>query len=423
MLQKNNSRNNNPISEAVDWAIKMTINIKPHDSNYFSVQFPCGFNQAILDSVRKVPQRKWLNEEKLWLIPDNQQSIEVLLQNLYETGLYNVEEIPQTSSYEKISQSVQTTDISKMKDLLKAKHYSQRTIECYERWIKDFLEKYPEDKISAGQKEINEYLTKLAVRGKVSASTQNQALAALLFYFRFVKCEDPNDLESVIRAKKKPRIPVVFSRQEVRDIISYMSGSKQLAAKLMYGTGMRLNELLNLRILDLDFDRGEIIVRYGKGFKDRHVMLPQSLVPELKQHIQKVKRIHEQDLRDGWGSVPLPGGLAQKYPDAGKEFKWQWLFPQKNRWKNIQTGQEGRWHLDETLLQRAVKQAILQAGINKNASCHSFRHSFATHLLENGYDIRTVQELLGHNDVKTTQIYTHVLNKGANGVVSPLDRM
>ena len=401
----------------------MNIYIKPHNDNYFSVQFPSGFNQAILDSVRKIPQRKWLNEEKLWLIPDNQQSIEVLLQNLYETGLYNVEEIPQTSSYEKISQSVQTTDISKMKDLLKAKHYSQRTIECYERWIKDFLEKYPEDKISAGQKEINEYLTKLAVRGKVSASTQNQALAALLFYFRFVKCEDPNDLESVIRAKKKPRIPVVFSRQEVRDIISYMSGSKQLAAKLMYGTGMRLNELLNLRILDLDFDRGEIIVRYGKGFKDRHVMLPQSLVPELKQHIQKVKRIHEQDLRDGWGSVPLPGGLAQKYPDAGKEFKWQWLFPQKNRWKNIQTGQEGRWHLDETLLQRAVKQAILQAGINKNASCHSFRHSFATHLLENGYDIRTVQELLGHNDVKTTQIYTHVLNKGANGVVSPLDRM
>ena len=424
LLQKSNNRNNNPISEAVNCAIKMTINIKPHNENYFSVQFPCGFNQAILDSVRKVPQRKWLNEEKLWLIPDNQQSVEVLLQNLYETGLFNVEEeIVQSVISEKSPQTELTAGIIKMKDLLKARHYSQRTIECYERWVKDFLNTYSDYKEEIGQKEINAFLTRLAVKAKVSASTQNQALAALLFYFRFVKCENPNDLQSVIRAKKKPRIPVVFSRQEVRDVISYMSGSKQLAAKLMYGTGMRLNELLNLRILDLDFDRGEIIVRYGKGSKDRHVMLPQSLVPELKQHIQKVKKIHEQDLRDGWGSIPLPGGLAQKYPDAGKEFKWQWLFPQKNRWKNTQTGQEGRWHLDETLLQRAVKQAILEAGINKNASCHTFRHSFATHLLENGYDIRTVQELLGHNDVKTTQIYTHVLNKGANGVVSPLDRM
>ena len=377
-----------------------------------------------MDSVRKVPQRKWLNEEKLWLIPDNQQSVEVLLQNLYETGLFNVEEeVVQSVISEKPPQTELTAGIIKMKDLLKARHYSQRTIECYERWVKDFLNTYADCKEELGQKEINAFLTRLAVKAKVSASTQNQALAALLFYFRFVKCDNPNDLQSVIRAKKKPRIPVVFSRQEVRDVISHMSGSKQLAAKLLYGTGMRLNELLNLRILDLDFDRGEIIVRYGKGSKDRHVMLPQSLVPELKQHIQKVKKIHEQDLRDGWGSVPLPGGLAQKYPDAGKEFKWQWLFPQKNRWKNEQTGEQGRWHLDETLLQRAVKQAILEAGINKNASCHTFRHSFATHLLENGYDIRTVQELLGHNDVKTTQIYTHVLNKGANGVVSPLDRM
>ena len=402
----------------------MNIYIKTHNENYFSVQFPCGFNQAILDSVRKVPQRKWLYEEKLWLIPDNQQAVEVLLQNLYETGLFNVEEeIVQSVISEKSPQTELTAGIIKMKDLLKARHYSQRTIECYERWVKDFLNTYSDYKEEIGQKEINAFLTRLAVKAKVSASTQNQALAALLFYFRFVKCDNPNDLQSVIRAKKKPRIPVVFSRQEVRDVISHMSGSKQLATKLLYGTGMRLNELLNLRILDLDFDRGEIIVRYGKGSKDRHVMLPQSLVPELKQHIQKVKKIHEQDLRDGWGSVPLPGGLAQKYADAGKEFKWQWLFPQKNRWKNEQTGEQGRWHLDETLLQRAVKQAILEAGINKNASCHTFRHSFATHLLENGYDIRTVQELLGHNDVKTTQIYTHVLNKGANGVVSPLDRM
>ena len=275
----------------------MNIYIKTHNENYFSVQFPYGFNKKILDSVRKVPQRKWLNEEKLWLIPDNQQSVEVLLQNLYETGLFNVEEeIVQSVISRQSPRPEQTEGIIKMKDLLKARHYSQRTIECYERWVKDFLNTYADYKEEIGQKEINAFLTRLAVKAKVSASTQNQALAALLFYFRFVKCDNPNDLQSVIRAKKKPRIPVVFSRQEVRDVISHISGSKQLAAKLLYGSGMRLNELLNLRILDLDFDRGEIIVRYGKGSKDRHVMLPQSLVPELKQHIQKVKKIHEESL-------------------------------------------------------------------------------------------------------------------------------
>ena len=231
------------------------------------------------------------------------------------------------------------------------------------------------------------------------------------------------ELGSVIHAKKKERIPVVFSRDEVAKVIGCMYGTKKLIAKLLYGTGMRLNEALSLRILDLDFDRNEIIIRHGKGDKDRHVMIPQKLVPELKAHIEKVQQIHTQDLADGWGAVVLPGALAGKYQGGSKEFKWQWLFPQKNRWINAKTGEQGRWHLDESLLQRAVKQAVLEAGVNKNASCHTFRHSFATHLLEIGYDIRTIQELLGHSDVSTTMIYTHVLNRGAGGVVSPLDRL
>ena len=311
-----------------------------------------------------------------------------------------------------------------MKDMLEVRHYSERTIECYLRWTEKFLEKYGRCETDGlGQKEINEFLTMLAVKLKVSPSTQNQALAGLLFYFRFVKGENPIELESVIRAKKKPRIPVVFSRSEVRRVIEYMPVDKRLCAELMYGTGMRLNELIELRVLDVDFDRSEIIIRHGKGDKDRHVMLPQSLVSKIKLQIENVKKIHDKDVADGWGAVPLPDALAGKYPDAEKEFKWQWLFPQKNRWKNKQTGEEGRWHLDGTLLQRAVKAAVLRAGINKNASCHTFRHSFATHLLENGYDIRTVQELLGHNDVKTTQIYTHVLNRGPSGVISPLDNI
>nr|WP_318718827.1 integron integrase [uncultured Treponema sp.] len=288
--------------------------------------------------------------------------------------------------------------------------------------MNQFLKKY-QGKDGGNPKNINSFLTYLAVESKVSASTQNQALAALLFYFRFVKKEPTLDLGNVVHAKKSQRLPVVFSRDEVKKIIFNLEGSKKLAAKLMYGTGMRLNELLSLRILDIDFGQNEIIIRHGKGDKDRHVMLPQKIIPELKGHIEKVRQIHNKDLAEGWGSVHLPDGYVKKTPSAPKEFMWQWLFPQKNRWVNKETGEQGRWHLDESLMQKAVKKAILEAGINKNASCHSFRHSFATHLLENGYDIRTVQELLGHSDVKTTMIYTHVLNKGPSGVVSPLDRM
>ena len=401
----------------------MVVNIKPLSEKFFLVNFPTGFNQKVLNAVRAIPGRIWNPELKSWMIPNNgiQDFKKIFLERLYDTGLFNFEE------RKSINQKNQTEDpfsLKKMKEMLEVRRYSPKTIICYVKWVKKFLKKYSDIGLEKlGQKEINDFLTNLAVMYNVSPSTQNQALAGLLFYFRFVKGENPIQLESVIRAKKKPRIPVVFSRSEVKKVIDFMPADKRLCAELLYGTGMRLNELIELRILDIDFDRNEIIIRHGKGDKDRHVMLPQTLVPKLKEHIEEIKKLHDKDVKEGWGAVPLPGNLSLKYPGEQKEFKWQWLFPQRNRWKNKQTGEEGRWHMDGTLLQRAVKNAILKAGINKNASCHTFRHSFATHLLENGYDIRTVQELLGHNDVKTTQIYTHVLNKGGNGVISPLDNI
>lgn len=416
------------------------ILISDFDEDFFKVDFPGRFNEEMLNAVREVQGRVWNQEVKVWMLPLNvryggKSTATLLLENLYKTGLYNyVKDEQETNvSYgqekqtlpgEKSAEGAVKKSLAKMKEMLEVRHYSPRTVSCYVKWVEEFLKKYGAAGLDGlGQKQINDFLTRLAVNYKVSPSTQNQALAGLLFYFRFVKGENPLELESVIRAKKKPRIPVVFSRAEVRRIIDFMPVEKRLCAELLYGTGMRLNELIELRVLDVDFDQGEIIIRHGKGDKDRHVMLPQSLIPKIKEQIENVKKLHEKDLADGWGAVPLPGALGAKFPDGQKELKWQWLFPQKNRWKNPETGEEGRWHLDGTLLQRAVKSAVLRAGINKNASCHTFRHSFATHLLENGYDIRTVQELLGHADVKTTQIYTHVLNKGPNGVVSPLDVM
>ena len=402
----------------------MNIYIKPHNENYFSVQFINGYNQQLLDCVRSLPQRKWNNEEKLWLIPDNQQAMDQLLQNIFDIGLFNMpqNDLDKTPTSENHDSSI-TGEIRKLSEALTVRHYSDHTKQCYRKWVKEFLQIHKDNISTIGEVQINEFLKDLALKKHVSASTQNQALAALLFYFRYIQNTPVMELGSVIHAKKKERVPVVFSRDEVTRVIECMYGSKKLIAKLLYGTGMRLNEALSLRILDLDFDRNEIIIRHGKGDKDRHVMIPQKLIPELKTHIEKVRQIHNQDLADGWGLVTMPGALAGKFPDGSKEFKWQWLFPQKNRWTNSQTGQQGRWHLDESLMQRAVKQAVLEAGVNKNASCHTFRHSFATHLLEIGYDIRTIQELLGHSDISTTMVYTHVLNRGAGGVISPLDRL
>lgn len=305
---------------------------------------------------------------------------------------------------------------------LDARHYSDRTRESYTKWLLRFIEFNKGRNVeSLGEPEINAFLTKLAVSGNVSASTQNQALAALLFLYRTVLSAPLGSLGEVVRAKKPVRLPVVMSRDEVRAVLCQIEGDKKLACSLMYGTGMRLMECLELRVQDIDFDRNEILIRNGKGAKDRVTMLPSTLAAPLKEHLLHVKAVHDRDLCEGWGATVLPGALDKKYPRSSTDWAWQWVFPQERRWRDRESGKQGRYHMDASLLQRAVHEAALRAGITKRVTCHTFRHSFATHLLENGYDIRTVQELLGHSDVKTTQIYTHVLNRGPSGVRSPMD--
>jgi integron integrase len=314
--------------------------------------------------------------------------------------------------------------LDRLREALRSRHYSRRTEQAYCHWVRRFIffhnVRHPADMAEA---EINGFLTHLAVKEKVSASTQNQALSALLFLYRHVIGREVGDLGNVIRARKPTRLPVVMTRDEVKSVLSGLSGDKRLMASLLYGAGLRLMECLRLRIQDIDFSRNEILIRDGKGAKDRITMLPESLKASLQEHLKKVKLIHERDLAEGWGRVQLPGALDRKYPNAPGEWRWQWVFPQDNRWMNPHTKEQGRHHTDESLVQKAVREAVIKAGLTKRATCHTFRHSFATHLLEGGYDIRTVQELLGHSDVKTTMIYTHVLNRGPSGVRSPVDEL
>ncbi|NTU70393.1 MAG: integron integrase [Coriobacteriia bacterium] len=311
-----------------------------------------------------------------------------------------------------------------MRDELRARHYSARTEEAYCMWVKRYVRfhkmRHPAD---MGATEINEFLTYLAVEEKVSSSTQNQALSGLLFLYRYVFGFDIGDVGDVVRARKSQHVPVVLTREEVRTVLAELEGESWLMASLLYGAGLRLNECLRLRVQDIDFERGEITVCSGKGNKDRVTMLPEQLKAPLREQLLHAQAVHRLDLEAGWGRVVLPEALERKYPSAPAEWRWQWVFPQQNRWRNRTTGQQGRHHVHETVLQRAVKEAVRRSGVAKRAGCHTFRHSFATHLLEAGYDIRTIQELLGHKSVNTTMIYTHVLNKGGQGVRSPFDRL
>jgi integron integrase len=306
---------------------------------------------------------------------------------------------------------------------LRTRRYSPRTEQAYVAWIKRYIRfhglRHPRE---MGDVEINAFLSHLAVDLHVAASTQNQALAALLFLYRDVFGLQVPWLDCLARARKPKRLPVVLSRDEVRRLLAATKGRPRLVCTLLYGTGLRLLEGLRLRIKDVDFELGQIVVHAGKGGKDRHTMLPESLRRPLQRHLLAVKRLHERDLAAGYGSVLLPDAVDHKYPEASVEWGWQWVFPARGIARDPRSGIARRHHLHESSVQKAVRAAARAAGLHKPAGCHTLRHSFATHLLEDGYDIRTIQELLGHSDVSTTMIYTHVLNKvGGRGVRSPLD--
>jgi integron integrase len=302
------------------------------------------------------------------------------------------------------------------------RHLSPRTTEAYRHWIKRFIlfhnKKHP---LEMAAPEVHAFLSHLAQTLRVSASTQNQALNAIAFLYHQVLHREIGEINELPRARRPKHLPVVFSPDEVRKVLSNLAGTEHLMASLLYGSGLRLTECFSLRVKDLDFDRRLIVVRCGKGEKDRVTVLPQNCLPGLQRQLDLVRDIHRRDLSVDYAGATLPEALERKYPSAAKELSWQYLFPASRRCIDPITRRERRHHIDESVLQRSVKTAILRSGIPKNGSCHTFRHSFATRLLEQGYDSRTVQELLGHSDVRTTMIYTHVLTKGGLAVRSPLD--
>lgn len=312
--------------------------------------------------------------------------------------------------------------LDQVREIIRLKHYSRSTEKTYVFWIRRFIlfhqKRHPRE---MGEPEIEAFLTYLAIRRKVSASTQNQAFNALLFLYRHVLHKELKESIQAVRAKRPQRLPTVLSREEAKRIIDAMEDTEKLIVQILYGCGLRLMECLRLRVKDLDFELNQIVIHDGKGQKSRRTMLPEAIQEALQGHLRRVRIQHQADLKKGYGRVVLPGALARKYPRAETEWGWQFVFPAKTMYREQETGKRRRHHLHPSQIQRALKRAVATAGIAKPAHCHTFRHSFATHLLEAGYDIRTVQELLGHKDVSTTMIYTHVLHRGGLAVRSPLD--
>jgi integron integrase len=309
-------------------------------------------------------------------------------------------------------------------EAIRVRHYSRRTEDAYTHWIRRFIvfhgKRHPGE---LGNREISMFLAALATDGRVAASTQNQALSALLFLYTEVLQRNVGSVDRPVAAKVPVRVPVVLTVNEVRLVLQQLTGVPWLIAALLYGAGLRLQESLELRVKDLDFERRELTIRRGKGQKDRRVMLPDALCGPLQHHLDGVRAQHRRDLAAGYGRVVLPEALERKYPNAATEWSWQFVFPAGRICTDPKYGAPSRFHLHESAIQRAVTAAARAASLVKRVSCHTFRHSFATHLLESGYDIRTVQELLGHSDVRTTMMYTHVLNRGGRGVQSPMDKL
>ncbi|MBI3989885.1 MAG: integron integrase [candidate division NC10 bacterium] len=372
--------------------------------------------------------RRWHPKEKSWTVPHTDGTLAHLL------ALFAQEPVEVEPSFRPVKAPDHRKSppepellpdpklLDRLCEALRSRHYSRQTEQAYCHWVKRFIlfhgVRHPAD---MAELEVNAFLTHLAIKARVSASTQTQALSALLFLYRHVLGREIGTLDGLIRARKPRRLPVVMTRDEVKAVLGHLSGETWLMANLMYGAGLRLMECVRLRVQDIDVAMNQITVRDGKGAKDRVTMLPESVKHLLQQHLSRVREIHRRDLANGFGRVVMPDALARKYPNAASEWGWQRVFPQENRWLNPRTGAQGRHHVDESLVQKAVKAAVRKTGLAKRATCHTFRHSFATHLLDAGYDIRTVQELLGHKDVKTTMIYTHVLNLGGKGVKSPAD--
>lgn len=391
------------------------LRIERRSDGRLAVRFP--YSAEAVAKMKTLPGRRWHPQDKTWSVPDEPGMTERL------TAIFGSPLPPTAASPAQEAPPDARAALAAMRSAIRARHYSPRTEHIYVWWASRFLSRSASPLASLGEADISRFLSALAEDAHVSASTQNQAFNALLFLFKEVLKREPGTLQDIVRAKKGERIPVVLSKEEVRLVLDRMSGTPRLMASLLYGAGLRLLECCKLRVKDLDFDTNQIVVRAGKGDKDRRTMLPSFSREALRAHLERVRTQHQEDLSRGLGEVELPGALDKKYPNAPKEWAWQWVFPATSHYTDAATGKKRRHHLHETVLQRAFKEARLKSGLTKQAGCHTLRHSFATHLLEDGYDIRTIQELLGHSDVSTTMIYTHVLNRGGLGVRSPADRL